>query len=357
VIDRPLALALAALGFFLPFSSAGVAVSMLVLLLLALALAPRIWSLQPWREPVMAAGLALLAFIALHTLYRTGFNAAAFSGVNKYQELLLAPLLYALFRLAPGNRSFWRGLLLGTLLLAAAEWAALFSPHLFALMNSRRISAGFAIAVTAFLLFAHAPSEGRPWLARTGAAFLALTVLFAIEGRTGHLLVLALVACAAWIHSPRRWRWAAVIAVPAAVLAIALSSTAVQTRVKETLAASAPASGAAPATSTSLRIEMLHVAADLARRHGLSGAGFANYGAINEEAARARSVARGDGRTDWIATNNPHSEYLMQLIAGGIASLALFLAWFGLSVRQASRAPCWPACAWPSPSVACSIPC
>ena len=60
------------------------------------------------------------------------------------------------------------------------------------MLGSRRISAGFVLAVCAFLVLMRARGQPRPWPARALAAFLALTVLFAIEGRTGHVVLLVL---------------------------------------------------------------------------------------------------------------------------------------------------------------------
>ena len=74
-----------------------------------------------------------------------------------------------------------------------------------------------------------ARGQARPWPARALAAFLALTVLLASEGRTGLVVVIVLVACAAWLHSPPRWRWAAAVASPLLVLAFAMSSDVMQT--------------------------------------------------------------------------------------------------------------------------------
>jgi heptosyltransferase III len=333
--------ALAVLGFFLPFSSSGVSLSMAVLLLLALARPRTILSAQPWKEPTLAVGLVLLAYIAMHTLWTTGATVAGLEAVNHYQELLLAPLVFALMRDATCRRVFLRAFFLGATLLAIAHWGALVVPALSNALSSRRISTGFALAVCAFLALAQAQSRTRRWPGRVLAAFLAATVLFAVDSRTGHVVLVVLVACAAWWYSPRRWRWAAAFAAPLLVLVLAMASGAVNSRLKETLAASQPVTGAGPLTSTAIRVNMLHVAADLARRYALTGAGFANYSAVHEQAALARygsEPAVINDPSHWVRTGNPHNEYLMQLIGGGIVSLGLFLLWLGLPVRVAARA-------------------
>ena len=334
--------ALAALGLFLPFSSAGVAVALAVLLALALARPRVILQSAPWKDPVMATGLALLAYIIGHTLWTTGSTATGWQTVNRYHELLLAPVVMGLMCDTRPRLIFIRALMAGAFLLALAHWVALIVPGWHAHLESRRISAGFALAVCAFIAFVRAREQVRPWPARALAAFLASTVLFAIGGRTGHVVLLVLVACAAWLHSPHRWRWAAALASPLVVVGLVIGSGTATTRIAETLAGSQPAGPAGELTSTGIRIELLRLGIDLAGQYGVTGAGFANYAAIHEQAADARylggTATQGLRQAPWVRATNPHNEYLMQLIGGGIAALALFLAWLGLTLRTAARA-------------------
>jgi len=336
-LDTALALALGALGIFLPFSTAGVSVCLLVLLLLALAAAPALWRLAPWRDPVMAVGLALLAYITAHTLWTNGAVASTWHLANRYHELLVAPVLLALFRLVTRKRSFLWGLLLGLVGYATVHWAALLSPALELALRPRRISAGFVMALGAFLLLELARGSSRPWAWRTAAAYLAATVLFAIDGRTGHLVLVLLVACAAWLHSPRRWRWIATLTLPVVVLAIAMGSTAVQKRVTETLNGSQGKDGS-ELTSTGIRIEFLRNGVLLAQRHWITGAGYLNYAQLHSEMVREQHNADPVGRPApgafWERTVNPHNEYLMQLIGGGLPALVLFIAWLVLPAMR-----------------------
>ena len=225
----------------------------------------------------MAAGLALLAYIVAHTLWTTGLTARSWHAINHYHELLFAPLVFALMSNARHRMIFIRALLAGVVLLALVHWVALFVPSFAPLLESRRISASFVLAVCAFLVLMRARGQARPWPARALAAFLALTVLLASEGRTGLVVVIALASCAAWLHSPPRWRWAAAVASPLLVLAFAMSSDVMQTRIKETLAGTQPVGPGGKLTSTVIRIELLRVGGELARRYAVTGAGFANY--------------------------------------------------------------------------------
>jgi ADP-heptose:LPS heptosyltransferase/O-antigen ligase len=335
-----LAITLAGLGFFLPFSSAGIAIAMGVLIVLALVRPRPVGRTEPWKEPVMAAGLLLFAYIAVHTLWTTGLQPASWQAVNRYHELLIAPLLLALLSDARHRRIFFRAVICGAVLVALMYWAAFLEPSLTPLFERRRISAGFALAVCAFVLLARTQGQPRPWPARALSLFLALTVLFAINARTGHLVLLVLAPCAAWLYSPRRWRWPAALACPLIVLAFALSSDAVRSRVDETLAGSQAANSTGGFTSTTIRIELIRLAADLSVRHGATGAGYANYPAVHAQAARERYQGQDAAKLQaiWARSANPHNEYVMQLVGGGVTALALFLAWLGLTFRHAARA-------------------
>lgn len=332
---------LGALGFFLPFSSAGVSLALLALVVLALLRPRAVWQQKPWQEPVMGVGLLLLAYITLHTLWVTGTNKASLSPINHYQELLFAPLLLALMVAAGARAAFLRGLMIGAALLAGAQWLAMVVPQLGPLLMSRRISSGFALAVCAYLVLMQSRDQSRPWPARAFAAFLALTVLFAIDGRTGHVVLLVLVGCAAWQYSPRRWRLPATLAGVLVVIALAMTSGAVGSRLKETVdSAREPGTGAGT-TSTAIRVELMRLGMDMSRRYGLTGAGFANYKQVHQQAANERYGLNAAGEPNVnpqvVAVGNPHNEYFMELISGGGVALVLFLAWLGVALAQAAR--------------------
>lgn len=334
--------ALALFGFFLPFSVAGTSILMAALLAIALAAAPAVWRSAPWRDPVVAVGLLLFAYIAMHTLVTSGPTPLAWGTINRYHELVVGALLLALFRLAARPELFFRGLVCGALFYAAAHWVGLFVPAMARYLELRHISAGMGLSLSAFVLLEQARGSRRPWMLRGLAAFLALTVLFAIDGRTGYLVLLLLVACAAWLQSPRRWRWASLVLVPLAVAALALSSAGVQHRINETLAGTGPWINGGP-HSTGIRIELLRTGMDVAQAHYATGAGYAEYSKAFERAAQARyapdPLRQAYLQQYWIRPDNPHNEYLMQLAGGGIVAFALFLAWLVLPILRKSGSP------------------
>ena len=333
---------LALLGFFLAFSSAGVAIAEFLLLLLVLARPRVLVRAEVWRDPVMAIGLALLAYIALHTLAASGADRDSVRAINQYQELLLAPVLAALLLRSHDRQVLLGAFAAGCLFLALLYWSVMVEPEMRHVVGERRISAGFALSVAAFLLVLRARGHPHGWWLRGLAAFLTLTVLFALNSRTGYILVLVLAACAAWLHAPRGWRWMAVLAGPLIVLVLALSSESMEDRVSETLAGSQPAGATGEFTSTTIRIELIRISSDLVRRHWLTGAGYANYEAAHERAAGERypglTPQETERRALWMRSSNPHNEYVMQLAGGGIVALALFVAWLGAIGWRAASA-------------------
>ena len=325
--DLFLAALLTALGFVLPFSVAATSWVMAGLLVMALVLGRAWWQTRAWREPVMLIGLALLVFIAVRSV---GQSAEGWSVALRYRELAFAMVLLGLFRLVTLRDGFLVGLAAGCCVYAAVHWAGLFQPELAVAIQTHRISAGFAFAVTAFLMLRHAGRSASPrvWLA--GAAFLAISVLFAVGGRTGYVTLFVLAACAAWMHSPKQWRWGAVMAVPVVIGLLALGSGPARERFVESAAGSQPMADGT-LSGTGIRIELVRNSAELASRYWRHGAGYGQYSRVHRELAQERYGADPQRRhyldQHWIASENPHSEYVMQLVGGGAAGLALFLAW------------------------------
>lgn len=331
---------LALLGAFVPFSTAGTAIALSILFALCVAAPRRVVASRFWRDPYFALGLALLAYIALRTFVGGGFTMASLHAVNRYQELLVLPLLWAVFRTARRPQAFGVGLACGVAYLAAMYWifGSTYQDTFGLKLLMHRISAGFVLAVAAYLLFEHARIGRIPrWLGFGGAAALALTVFTVIDGRTGHVVLLFLMACAAFRAAPRRARILTTAAVLVAAVGFAALSPTVRHRATETFqdTEAAEQGRAMETSSTSIRIEILRNAATVAREHWALGTGWDHYaGAVAAVAQRRHAdpaAVRG------ALSVNPHNEYLLQLAAGGVPALLLFLAWLACPVWLANR--------------------
>lgn len=342
---------LASLGFFALFGTAGVYISMF-LLLVACCLAPRpIVQALPWRDPFVAWGLLFLGYITLRSLAGAGMAGSAGRAFNAYHELLVFPLAWAVFRVARRPHVFVIGLLVGGVVSSLGVWVSYLqllpkSPPLMAYLafrldhsiEIRRIAMGFGLSVCAYLLVEHARLGRIP--ARAGyalAAFFVVTVLFAGEGRTGHLLLLVLACCAAYRAAPARWRYPAAVAMLAASMLVAACSPAVRSRVIETVSV---LNGQPVAThnvvSTQTRIEMVQNAVGVAKAHWLLGTGWDGYA----DAFRQTALQRRPDAPEALGSrsDNPHNEYLLQLGAGGLPALLLFLGWLAWPLWRGKRA-------------------
>lgn len=333
--------ALAALGFFLLWSTAGTSIALFFVLVLGCLAPAQVWRLAPWREPVVAAGLALLAYIALRTFVGEGLRSETVGWVNHYHELLMVPLLCAAMRLTRRRELFLWGLVAGAVGFAAMYWLVpVLSqpfPRLEKFFHLRRISAGFGFAVVAFLLLERARlRQGLQWLNLGAAAFLVLTVLFANDARTGHVVLLVLLACAAFRAAPPRLRLPAVLVILLATLALASLSPGVRSRIAETLQDARGIASGASHNSTAARLEQLHNGALVARDHWVAGTGWSGYREAFEKAASPRHAS--GAQVLGAVSDNPHNEYLMQLGAGGLPALLLFMAWLAAPVWRAARA-------------------
>ncbi len=336
-----LALGLASLGVAACLSVAATNLAKAWLVVFAVAMFPQVRRLAPWRHPVFAGGLVLLGYIAAVSVVHGGPGPGVLKTLKHYQELLIAPLIFALLCLAREPRLLLRALFVGAVCLACVHWYALLVLHAPETLDARRISAGFMLAVCAFIALVLSTAHARPWPLRLLALFLALTTLFAVGGRTGHIVLLTLALYATWSHAPLRWRWPALLVVAAVVTGLGVSSDEVQQRFQETVAVlnDGADTEVVQKTSTAIRVHMLRVSRDIVGDHALVGVGYAGY-AEAYRLALAERMARDPAfyahvPQIWTHSDNPHSEYLMQLLGGGIVGLVLFLLWLLVIVRQA----------------------
>jgi len=205
-------------------------------------------------------------------------------------------------------------------------------------MRIRRISMGFGFSVCAYLVFEHVRLGRFPRLPGYAiCVFLVATILFAGEGRTGYVVLLVLLGCAAYRAAPRRWRLPVAAAIVIAGVLVASLSASVRMRVEETVNV---LQGQGPMDETTLstrtRIELARNGVEVARENWLLGTGWAHYA----DAYRAVALQRHPDQPELAGSHsdNPHNEYLIQLGAGGLPSLLLFLAWLAWPMWRALRA-------------------
>jgi O-antigen ligase len=327
-----------------PLSVVATNLAMLLLVVWCIVNLPLLRQCRPWRNPVMALGLALYVWIVLRAMTADATVSEQASAINHYRELWLAPLLLALFTVAARVESSTRQLLLvliaATCVLGCVQWATLVHEPLRNAMVSKRISTGFFLACGAFLAVHLAVMYKHQTVLRAllalAALLLAASALIAVEGRTGHVLLLGLGALSVWHFAPRKWRLLGAVVCLVALAAAALQSPAVTKRIAEGKKEwQTYQSGEQIITSTGLRMEFVRNSAALAAQHPAVGVGYGNfadaYRAYTEPRYKANTVIApqlvNPDVTKALYTSNPHNEFLMHAASGGVPGVLLFIAW------------------------------
>lgn len=337
-----------ALGFSIPISVALDSVLALVILfacLLTIGYRSKAEILRT--NPVAWLAIALFCFYLAACAYSIGSQQDMFDSLGKAARLMFIPLLIVVFQDEVARRRAWYGFIgamLLTLALSYLLWLGLLhqggiirgdaaNPTIFKLHITHNLFMAFTtFACTVQARHAAAPSQRGIWAAL--ATLAAFNVLFMVQGRTGQLVLLALLVYlgVVWL----RWRGLA-IAMAAigivAALAYALPSTSLYQRAAlayHEFSTSKHEVAASTTSSVGLRMEFYRNTLEIVRQRPLLGAGTGGF-----QQAYADQV-RGSGR---VATHNPHNEYLMVAAQLGLAGLLLLLALFAVQWHAATQLP------------------
>jgi O-antigen ligase len=334
-----------ALGFSIPISVALDNILLALLLLCWLAGGRYREKLAAVRaNPVALYACALFALYAMGALYSVGDWESIAEHLRKAARLLLIPIVVTLldepvFR----RRALWGflGAMLLTLWLSYLLWLDMLpafgflkgtpeSPDVFKLYLTQNVFlafAAFACAVHA----RHAGGRGRQAMLAALSLLAAANVLFLSAGRTGHVVLVVLLAYL--LFSWLRWRGLAVAAGALAVVAILahqFPSAAVHQRAVLAYEQFMEwrQGGAAPATSSvGLRLEFYRNSLEIVREHPLLGVGTGGF---------ARAYAQQVQGTGMAASGNPHNEYLMVAVQLGLIGLAAFLGFLWVLWRSSA---------------------
>jgi O-antigen ligase len=332
-----------AIGFSIPISTAADSV-LVTMLVLCWAAGSR------YREKLAAIGgnafaLVACAFFLLHvagTAYSPGTRADMLHALDKAAPVLLIPLLISL---GPGiewrDRVLWAlmaavGL---TLALSFLVWMGLMPESTIikgtqfdAVVFKKKITHGVLMAFGAFLFALNArEAADLRWrlVWALGAALAAFNVLFMVQGRTGQLVLMALLLY--FLISSFRWR--GLLAAVAAGLAIGgtvylTPSSSLHQRTLTTLNEIQDWQAGIPPTLANMRLEAWSNGLKIVRENPLFGVGTGGF--------FAAYVKQVEG-TSMIAVRQPENQYLFTTVELGIIGLAALLALFAMQWRLASR--------------------
>jgi O-antigen ligase len=322
------------------------------------ALALFFWALSgQWRptlraiaaEPAAWMGCALLAALCAGVAWSRAPLADALGALAKYRELALFGIVMFLFSDARWRmRLLWVFLVASLALLVASyaiQWGLLqysdargFSGRQNALLTRNHITHGFIMSLLAggAIIAAQHAAGWQRWAMGLVAALAAINVWFAVQGRTGYVVMAVLLLWLAYV------RWS-IKGLAAATLGLALLLAAAwqwapvfQMRVGQAVAEAQDyrAQHDPGETSIGLRLHFWRRSLDSLAQRPILGAGTGGWSAAFYEATAGDPPFLHDR-----AHEHPHNEYLLLAVQLGPLGLLLFIALLVTAFRRARQLP------------------
>ena len=345
--DRIAAWLAAALGFSIPISVA-LDNLLLVLILVLWFVSGRFKEKWPAIRNNPVGILALTGF-ALYLVGMTYTDAwrDALEMLGKATRFLVIPILFWICRDGRTRRRSLGGFLLAMSLTMAVSYLVWLDvlPQMAGIKGTSADPVVFKWHIThslfmafAAYLFAVASRDATGLKTRVflGAlsALAAFNVLVMVHGRTGQLVLVALITYFYFCTWRWRWRGVAMGSVAMAVLAGAISfapNSALHQRIVVTIDEYANWNPQqASQTSIGLRMEFWSTTLEIIRAHPIIGVGTGGF-----PQAYAMRV-RGTQKT---RSENPHNEYFMMMVQFGVVGLAFMLYLFFTQWRRAIALP------------------
>lgn len=283
--------------------------------------------------------LLILAAFATSILWTTGTQAEAFGSLVKYGKLLIIPVVVLMLRSRTEAMAALACFMTVQLFLVVSSWmlfAHLPVPWAIAhtalshnVVFSSYLDEGLMAAVFAGIcwhLRELVPGRFGSYSA-VGAALLALgTVFFVFEGRSGHVVAIALVTLAILWELPRKYRLGIVLVPFLLLMGLYATSSKVQNRVdlvkKEVQNFSFKKGEAVDSTSSSgIRLHFWHRAVQSIAEKPFLGSGAGSWSSEFNRLERLQNP----GHQDIQPQGNPHQEFLLWGVQLGVPGILLLV--------------------------------
>ncbi|MDP2371734.1 O-antigen ligase family protein [Rhodoferax sp.] len=291
--------------------------------------------------------LTALAVLALSMLWTSASSQQAAHALAKHAKLIVIPILVAMIRsrreALVALTLFVSGQLLllgGTYLLVLGvplPWLPTRTPDRTYALFSTYLDQSVLTAVFAALCWHLRRLIYRPvvrWLPALVSIMALICVFFVFQGRTGHLVAIAMVSMAIMWELPQRWRLLAVASPVLVLAALTASSDRMHTRFS-LLAQEVHvfAANGVINSSSGLRLNLWRRATQAIAERPLAGSGVGSWPV---EFDRLEKQHGADPSVDLRA--NPHQEYLLWGVELGALGLLLLAAIFGSAWHDALSA-------------------
>jgi len=322
------------------------------------ALALLFWVLSgQWRatlraiaaEPAASMGCALLAALCAGIAWSRAPLADALGAISKYRELALFGITMFLFADARWRLRLLWVFFAAALALLVASYAILlgmyqhsdsrgFSNRQNAVLLKNHITHGFIMSLLAggAIVVALRTSGWRRWAMVTVAALAAVNAWFAVQGRTGYVVMAILLLWLAYARWSLRGLVASAIGLALLLAAAWQWAPAFQRRVDQAVleARDYQVQYAPGQTSIGTRLHFAKRSLESLVQRPVLGAGTGAWGEAFYEATVNDPPFLHDR-----ANQHPHNEYLMLAVQLGSLGLLLFIALLATVFRRAARLP------------------
>lgn len=338
-----------------------------LLLALFLLVALPLYGGKAWEtiknNAVVRPAIMLFALLLLGVAYGATPFGDAVGMLGKYADLAVIPLLVLALREEKTRRRSLLAFLASMVLIAVVSWliglhvipynewviknlvSSTSTPENPSVFHSH-ITQGMLMAYAAYLfaLYLRDATDLRRRILFSGLILLtAGNVLLMIKGRTGYVVLLALLAWMGWIWLKARlvrqgkaltWRHGVIAILLPAILSVAayLLVPRIHERVQESVAEYQVWKPHAHKEPNSIgdRLEFYYNSFAIVMRHPFAGVGTGGFEVAYEQQVRGMGIA---------VTNNPHNEYLLITIQVGVFGFVLLLYLFYSQWRNAANLP------------------
>ena len=347
-----------ALAFSIPISTALDNILMGAVFLAVLASNARAVGKAIAHNAAARAGMLLFVLLALGLLWGAAPLKTGIAVLGKYADLALMPFMLVALRDEILRRRAMQVFLVVMAVTAVLSWLVGLSilpvsswmwegcrpdnPAIFRSSITQNVLMAYAVYL-ALLRARDVPALSRRWGMWVAlAALMGADVLFMVQGRTGYVVLLALLV----LHALRgmqaraeargrrlnvRILVAAVLSVPAVLVALYFAAPRLHDRVDKAVAELRSwTPGVHTSTSIGERLEFYSTTAALIERHPVAGYGTGGFAEAYEAQARSMGLP---------PTGNPHNEYLLITVQLGLLGLLSMLYLFLTQWRFAARLP------------------
>lgn len=291
--------------------------------------------------------LAALAVLAASLFWTSSPMGEALNSLGKYGKLLVVVILMLIIRTRKEAVCALVSFLALQTFLVFGSWALFWGVKLpWATSNmaltqysvfSSYLDQGIMSATAAAVLW-HVRSLLANKTARIGitviAAIAMVNVLFVLQGRSGHVVAVALLSLAIMWELPKRFRALAVVLPFVLIGFLYLASDRVSNRLNDVISEVQTFTPSDQAdTSSGIRLTLWIRASQMIAQQPLTGYGLGNWNTQYNTDQQLRNT-----KAPLIKTNyNTHQEYLQWGVQLGIPGLLLFLGWMACIFRDTLR--------------------